>query len=96
MTKKKPVASVSSGDGFTIGASDVIRWEDTMTVQGHVISVKKAVMLGAKYKLPFAPLLRKDLKSETGLLITFPIAMLMSQLQERVGSGEKLLEMVKP
>lgn len=94
--KQKSVASVSSGGGFTIGASDVIRWGDVMTIQGFDIKVSKAVELGIKHKIKMATMLKKDLKSKTGLLITFPMAMLMSDLQEKIGSGEKVLAMVKP
>ena len=94
--KKKSVASVSSHGGVTIGASSVIRWNDNMDVQGYAISVKKAVLLGKKNGLEIAKKLEKDLKSKTGLLITFPIAMLMDQLQKKVGSGEALLKLVKP
>lgn len=81
--KTKPVASVSSSGGITIGASDVIRYEDTMNVNGHTIKVSKAVELGIKHELAIASQLKINLQSETGLLITFPIMMLMSQLQEK-------------
>ncbi len=102
MKKKKSVASVSHNDGpFIIGVSDVIRWGDVMTIQGTDIQVSKAVDLGIKYTLPIAKTLKKDLKSKVGLLITFPMAMLMSQLQQTmedrgVGSGPELLALVKP
>lgn len=103
--KQKSVASVSSGDGFTIGASDVIRWDDVMTIQGYDVKVSKAVEMGLEYGAAFAPLLKKDLKSKKGLLITFPMMMLMSQIQERVElcdgiphakAGKHVLDRVKP
>lgn len=83
---------------MTIGVSDVIRWDDVMNVQGFDIKVSKAVELGLQYKLPLATLLEEDLKSKTGLLLTFPIAQLMDQLQRlpEIGTGEKLLALVKP
>ena len=96
MTKKKAVASVSSGDGFTIGASDVIRWGDIVNVQGHDIDVAKAVELGLKYKIELAEKMEVDLKSKIGLLLTFPIAMLMDKLQREIGTGEEVLALVKP
>lgn len=103
--KQKSVASVSSSNGMTIGASDVIRYDDVMTVQGHDIKISKAVELGKKYGVSIADQLEKDLKSKTGLLITFPIAMLMSELQERLEvvesiphkfAGVELTKLVKP
>ncbi len=96
--KQKSVASVSEHGGVIIGASDVIRWGDVMTIQGFEIKVSKAVELAIEKGLPFGPLLKKDLKSKTGLMITFPMAMLMDQLQRlpEIGTGEKLLELVKP
>lgn len=97
--KSKSVASVShfKESPVMIGVSDVIRWDDVMTIQGCEIKVSKAVELGIKHNLPFGALLEKDLKSETGLLLTFPMAMLMDQLQRipEIGTGEKLLELVK-
>lgn len=95
--KKKTVASVSSHGGVTIGSSDVIRWDDAMEVQGHAIKISKAVELGEKYESTkeLAGKLTYDLKSETGLLITFPIAILMDRLQREVGTGERLLELVQ-
>jgi hypothetical protein len=94
--EKKAVASIETGGAVIMGYSDVIRWNDNMAVNGHLICIKKAVKLGLEYKLPIAEKLQKDLKSTTGLLITFPIGMLMSDLQEKVGSGAELLELVKP
>ncbi len=100
MKKQKSVASVSGGTASTgdiiVGVSDVIRWNDVMTVQGYPCKVSKAVTLGLKYKLTIAQKLEKDLKSKVGLHVTFPIAYLMSELQEKVGSGKKLLALVKP
>ena len=96
MKKKKAVASVSSGQGFMIGASDVIRWGDIVNVQGFDIDTAKAVELGKKHKLEIAEKLERDLKSETGLLITFPIAMLMDKLQREIGTGAEVLALVKP
>lgn len=73
----------------------MIRWGDIVNVQGFDIDVQKAVELGKEHGLSIAEKLEEDLKSDTGLLITFPIAILMSQLQEKVGTGEKLLDLVK-
>lgn len=101
MDKKKPVASVSGGTAskgnVIMGVSDVIRWGDVMTIQGFDISVSKAVELGLTYKLSIATKLEKDLKSEVGLLLTFPMAQLMSDLQTlpEIGDGQKLLDLVK-
>jgi hypothetical protein len=95
MKKKKAVASVSTTGNVTVGASNVIRWGDVVSINGYDINVSKAVNLGIKYKLDIAEKLIVDLKSKTGLLITFPLAILMSKLQEKIGSGEKLLELVK-
>lgn len=94
---KKSVASVSSSGGMIIGASDVIRWGDVMTIQGHDIQVSKAVELGIKYKIELATKLKKDLKSKTGLLVTFPMMMHMDKLQRlpEIGTGERLLALVK-
>lgn len=100
--KKKSVASVSGGTKSSgdviVGMSGCIRYDDVMTVQGFDIQVSKAVELGMKYKIPLAFDLEKDLKSESGLLLTFPIAMLMSKLQEQkeIGDGVTLLNLVKP
>lgn len=82
---------------LVIGVSDVIRWDDIMSIQGMDIKISKAVDLGIKYKLDIAKKLKKDLKSKTGLLLTFPMAILMSQLQEQpeIGDGETLLALVK-
>ena len=95
MNQAKPSASVSAHGGIVIGSSDVIRWNDTMDVQGYVISVAKAVELGLRYELEIASKLKKDLQSKTGLLITFPIMILMDNLQRKVGTGEAVLELVK-
>ena len=96
MRKDKIIATVSSKiPNLIVGTSDVIRWKDIMKVNGCLIKVNKAVELGIKYKLDIAFKLEKDLKSKTGLLITFPIAYLMDALQREVGSGKKLLELVK-
>lgn len=99
MKKQKSVASVSHdrNSPVMIGVSDVIRWDDVMTIQGYDIKVSKAVELGLKHGLEIAEKLEKDLKSETGLLLTFPMAMLMDKLQGLKGieTGEKLLAAVK-
>ena len=95
MTKKKSVASVDTRGAVVIGVSDEIRYDDVMKINGHEIKISKAVELGLEHGLNIAKLLRRDLKSKTGLLITFPMAMLMSQLQEKIGSGEEVLKKVK-
>lgn len=97
MAKKKSVASVSSSGGMVIGASDVIRWGDVMTIQGYDVQVSKVVELGLKHDISPAKLLKKDLQSKTGLLVTFPMMMLMDKLQRlpEIGTGEKLLALVK-
>lgn len=79
-----------------VGASDVIRWDDVMTINGHDIKVSKAVELGIEHKIEIATMLKRDLKSATGLLVTFPMMHLMSDLQEKIGTGEQLLALVKP
>lgn len=94
--KKKSVASVDTRGSMVIGVSDVIRWADVMSVNGYEIKVSKAVELGIKHKIEIAKLLKKDLKSKEGLQLTFPIAILMDNLQKKVGTGEKLLKLVKP
>lgn len=105
--KRKSVAHVSHSDSspFVIGTSDVLRWGDVMTINGHDLDIAKAVELGIKYGITNAEKLKKDLKSKMGLLITFPITFLMSDLQERLQkveglprskAGETLLEQVKP
>ena len=96
MNKKPMKASIDTRGGMAIGISDVIRWNDEMDVNGTTIKVSKAVELGLKYKLEIAEKLEHDLKSRVGLLITFPIAMLMDALQREVGTGAELLELVKP
>lgn len=95
MNKNTSGASVSAQGGMVIGSSDVIRWNDTMEVQGCVIKISKAVELGLRYKLDIASKLQQDLQSKTGLLITFPIMILMDKLQRKVGTGAELLELVK-
>lgn len=95
MTKnKKPVASVDSGNGIIMGASDVIKHGDIVAVNGHNIDVTKAVKLGLKLESVkgLATKLNKDLK--TGLYITFPIAILMDKLQRELGTGEDVLKKV--
>lgn len=98
--KQKSVAKISGGTASTgnliVGVSDVIRWDDVMTIQGTDIKVSKAVELGLKYKMNLATMLEEDLKSKVGLLLTFPMARLMSDLQEQIGSGQALLDLVKP
>lgn len=96
--KRKPVASVDGRGAMVIGVSDVIRWGDVVTVNGTDIDVAKAVELGKKYNVPTADILERDLKSDDGLLIMFPIAYLMDNLQRlpEIGTGAKLLELVKP
>lgn len=99
MQKKKPVASLtySRESPLIMGVSSVIRWDDVMDINGNNIKISKAVKLGLKYKLEIAQKLEVDLKSETGLLITYPIGMLMSELQclPQIGTGQKLLDLVK-
>ncbi len=80
---------------FGVGSCDVIRWDDVMEVQGYAISVAKAVNLGIENDLKIAHKLKKDLQSDTGLLIAFPVAILMDKLQRIIGSGEKLLNLVE-
>lgn len=96
--KKKSVASVDGRGAMVIGVSDVIRWGDVMTINGTDIDVAKAVTLGIEKNIPTADILERDLKSKTGLLITFPMMMLMDKLQRlpEIGTGAKLLELVKP
>lgn len=98
MKKRKPVASVNGRGAMVIGVSDVIRWGDVMTINGTDIDVTKAVELGIEKGIPTAETLKRDLTSETGLLITFPMLMLMDKLQRlpEIGSGEALLALVKP
>lgn len=94
--KRKPVASFDTRAGF--GISDVIRWGDTMTINNTEIDIAKAVELGKEKGIDLAEKLERDLKSDTGLLITFPIAFLMDKLQRlpEIGTGEALLALVKP
>lgn len=94
MKKKKAVAYVSSSNGMVVGSSSVIKWGDIVNVNGHDIDVSKAVTLGLAHKIEMAEMLLKDLKGD-GLFIAFPIAMLMSKLQEQIGTGEELLTLVK-
>lgn len=97
MTKtQKSVASVDTTGAVVVGVSSVIRWDDVMTINGHEVKVSKVVLLGIKKDLNIARMLRRDLKSKTGLLITFPMAMLMNQLQEKIGTGQEVLDQVKP
>lgn len=81
-----------------LGPSDVIRWDDVVDVVGYPIKISKAVELGLNYEptLKLATQLKKDLQSELGLLVKFPITFLMEKLQYKVGGGDKLLEIVKP
>lgn len=95
MAKKKSVASLDTSGSIVMGVSDVIRWGDVMKINGYDISVSKAVKLGLKHDLDIAKKLEVDLKSKTGLLLTFPMGMLMDQLQRGIGTGEKLLALVK-
>jgi hypothetical protein len=92
---KKPVAEFDMVGAVFVGISDVIRWGDTVKTQGVVIDIAKAVELGISHDLEIARKLEKDLKSKTGLLITFPIAFLLSHLQEKLGSAEKVTKAVK-
>ena len=96
--KKKSVASVDGRGAMIVGISDVIRYDDVMTVNGYDLKLSKVVQLGKKHGIEIAALLEHDLKSKTGLLITFPVLMLMDKLQRRpeIGTGEKLLALVKP
>lgn len=98
MKKKtqKSVASFDSRGAVAIGASDVIRWDDVMTINGTDIKISKVVELGIRHDVEIAKKLEEDLKSETGLLVTFPMGILMDKLQRIVGSGTKLLALVKP
>lgn len=98
MNKKTPVASVTSNGPVTLGISDTIRWGDIVTVNGYEVDITKAVELAKENELWIADILERDLKSDDGLLIMFPIAMLMSKLQElpHIETGERLLELVKP
>ncbi len=97
MAKKKSVASVNTNGSVTMGMSSVIRWGDTMTIQGYDVQVSKVIELGLKHDIPIAKLLKKDLQSATGLLVTFPMMMLMDKLQRvpEIGTGKKLLALVK-
>lgn len=98
MNKKKPVASVTTNGAVTLGVSDSVRWGDIVTVNGLEVDITKAVELAKEYNVPTADILERDLKSDDGLLIMFPIAYLMSNLQQlpHIQTGEKLLELVKP
>ena len=86
-------ASVQSNGSVIMGCSDVIRWDDVVEVQNTDIKISKAVELGIEYGFEIASKMKEDLQSETGLLVTFPIAILMSELQKKLGSGEKVLEL---
>ncbi len=103
--KQKSVASVSATGNMVIGASDVMRWDDVMTIQGHDVKISKAVELGLSIGEANSERLKKDLKSKTGLLVTFPMMYLMSHLQEHLEkvekiphsrAGEELLKRVAP
>ena len=80
---------------ISLGFSNVMRWDDTINVNGRSISLSGLVELGLTNKLERAQKLKKDLKSKMGLLITFPITMLIDELQCVMGNEELLLELVK-
>jgi hypothetical protein len=98
MEKKKSVASVATNGAVTLGVSDSVRWGNIVTVNGMEVDIAKAVTLAKEYNVPTADILERDLKSDDGLLIMFPIAYLMANLQElpHIQTGEKLLELVRP
>lgn len=93
--KGDSVASIQTKDGKHIGISGVIRWGDVITAYGEDIDISKAVLLGIKHKIPIAEVLKKDLKSKDGLLVTFPIAQLLNDLKSKVGGGRDLLKKLK-
>lgn len=96
MKKKKAVARVDDVGNIVIGSSDMIRWGDLVTILGHDVDVAKAVILGKKLKIEIAEQLEKDLKSDTGLLVTFPLRFLMSGLAKGSGlNGDKLLSLIE-
>lgn len=98
MKEKRSVASVNGKGAMIVGMSDVIRWGDVMTINGTEVDVAKAVELGIEKGIDIAQKLVVDLKSDEGLLVTFPMLFLMDRLQRlpEIGTGERLLELVKP
>lgn len=93
---RESVAAMGEVGPFILGVSDEIHWDDVVTIRGYDVSVRKAVELGLEHGMDIAAKLEKDLNSDEGLLVTFPLQYLMSELQDIVGSGEALLERVKP
>jgi hypothetical protein len=93
---KKVTAIIQRSENILMGSSNVIRWDDLADIQGVTIDIAKAVTLGLSHNLDIARKLERDLKSETGLLITFPLAYLMSNLQEILGSAEAVIEVTAP
>jgi hypothetical protein len=87
--------TISTGKGFVMGASSVIRWDDDMDFNGFNIKISKAVELGMQHDIKIAFLLEEDLKSEEGLHITFPLAILLDNLQRKLGSGDAVYNAVK-
>lgn len=80
---------------FSLGFTDVMRWEDTIKVNAYSISLSELVELGIAHNLELALKLKKDLQSKRGLLIAFPITMLIDELQHIVGNDDLLSKLVK-
>lgn len=83
----KKVAGVSEVvGGAIVSYSDVMRWDSNYKVAGKTYKMSRLVGLGKKSRntrtMKLANMMEKDLKSKDGLLVGFPIVMLVDKLRK--------------
>ena len=78
---------LSSGQNVLVSYSDVMRWNSDYQIGNKVYKLSSLVELGKKSNdvrtVSLAKQMEGDLKSKTGLLIGFPIVMLVDRLKEQ-------------
>lgn len=90
MVKRKRLKKVAGAteviSGALVSYSDVMRWDSDYNVAGKRYKLSRLVGLGKKSINPrtvgLANQMEKDLKSKGGLLVGFPIAILVGKLQK--------------
>jgi len=78
---------LSSGQNVVVSYSDVMRWNSDYQVDNKVYKLSSLVELGKRSHddrtVNLAKQIEGDLKSKTGLLIGFPIVILVDRLKEQ-------------
>ena len=90
MPKRRRLKKVAGASEMVGGAimsySDVMRWDSDYIVSGKKYKLSRLVGLAKKSRNPravnLAKMMEQDLKSKDGLLVGFPIVMLVDYLKK--------------